>query len=297
MNPADETTRQPHRRTGDLLVAAFVWSVVIATAALEVLLLDNAISSTGMHGFTRFSYITSSAGMVFFWVYSLIWEHIDRHNRRKARSARRLAWLTQGLVLVVEVAGAWQERNIWTAIGALYLLVNAQLAWKSWMSTLALHPDDQKIVDQAIAEEERALAEQLKAEAEQHRADKLEEALSKVRRFTLPTTPVPRESEATAQEYSWELPKGQHSPVVYFIRNGDRVKIGTTTDIRARIRRLALRPENVALLLEGGRDRERALHRQFAAQRVGTSEWFRHAGSLAQFITDENAKISQEGRR
>jgi hypothetical protein len=78
---------------------------------------------------------------------------------------------------------------------------------------------------------------------------------------------------------------GQHSPVVYFVVNGDRVKIGTTQSLRNRIRRLCLRVDDIALVLHGAQDYERRLHERFAPQRVGDSEWFELAGDLAAFVS------------
>ena len=65
-----------------------------------------------------------------------------------------------------------------------------------------------------------------------------------------------------------------HPPVVYFLTNGDRVKIGTSTNISARVVALALRKANAALLLQGGNDLENTLHNHFADDRIGNTEWF-----------------------
>lgn len=77
---------------------------------------------------------------------------------------------------------------------------------------------------------------------------------------------------------------GPHSPVVYFIANGDRVKIGTSTNLRKRVRALALRVENVVLLISGDSWYEGALHKRFADYRDGDSEWFRLAGDVEAFV-------------
>jgi hypothetical protein len=87
--------------------------------------------------------------------------------------------------------------------------------------------------------------------------------------------------------WSYRLPDGTHPPVVYFMRNGTRVKIGTTSHIRNRVRRLALRPENVALITPGDRDAEHAFHQRFATYRVGDTEWFDETGTLRDFIETE----------
>lgn len=76
--------------------------------------------------------------------------------------------------------------------------------------------------------------------------------------------------------------KPSHPAVVYFLALGDRVKIGTSTNLRGRVSALALRKNNAVLLLNGGYDLEKALHIAFARHRLGDSEWF----VLAQDVTD-----------
>lgn len=81
---------------------------------------------------------------------------------------------------------------------------------------------------------------------------------------------------------SWK-PKSTTSadPIVYYIRFGDRVKIGTTTNLKAR---LGVVPHDEVLATEpGGRDVERARHVQFAATRI-TREWFAYSTELKQHI-------------
>lgn len=80
------------------------------------------------------------------------------------------------------------------------------------------------------------------------------------------------------------LAANSHDPAVYFIRNGDRVKIGTTQNLRRRTAALSLRPENVLLTVYGGADVERQLHDRFRDLRVGNTEWFRYDAPLTEFI-------------
>jgi hypothetical protein len=88
----------------------------------------------------------------------------------------------------------------------------------------------------------------------------------------------------TAPADVWDQPS--HPPVVYFITNGNRVKIGVSTNISARTGALSLRRENAALLLQGGFDLEAALHQHFAADRIGRTEWFAYSGRIQGFITN-----------
>lgn len=92
----------------------------------------------------------------------------------------------------------------------------------------------------------------------------------------------------------WQIPSGKHDSLVYFIRNGNRMKIGITTELKRRIRTLALRSENIALLLSGDRRFERQLHGQFSDLRVGNTEWFAYEGALAKYVTDQIARITRK---
>jgi hypothetical protein len=71
----------------------------------------------------------------------------------------------------------------------------------------------------------------------------------------------------------------------YFIRCGDRVKIGRSADPLRRMAALSMsNPEALQLLgVLPGSDRESELHRRFAHQRL-RGEWFSLDGELAAFI-------------
>ncbi|WP_329474262.1 GIY-YIG nuclease family protein (plasmid) [Streptomyces sp. NBC_01723] len=77
---------------------------------------------------------------------------------------------------------------------------------------------------------------------------------------------------AVAPDNVWGQPS--HPSVVYFMTNGDRVKIGVSTNITARVGALSLRRSNAALLLNGDSRLENALHAHFDSDRVGKTEWF-----------------------
>jgi len=74
-----------------------------------------------------------------------------------------------------------------------------------------------------------------------------------------------------------ELPRPRVE-VVYYIRFGDRMKIGTSSNLRQRMGQLW--HEELVAIERGGRDRERARHAQFANYRLGASEWFELAPEL-----------------
>jgi hypothetical protein len=88
--------------------------------------------------------------------------------------------------------------------------------------------------------------------------------------------------------------KTSHEPAVYFLRNGQRVKIGTTTNLGERVRHLSLRPEDVLLVLPGGETEERAFHDQFRDLRLNGTEWFWLGGPLVSFLRDERDKVGRE---
>lgn len=71
--------------------------------------------------------------------------------------------------------------------------------------------------------------------------------------------------------------------IVYYIRRGDLIKIGTT--VAPRIRFGSLMPDEILAFEPGDRDTERARHRQFAHLRAAAgSEYFRPALDLLQHI-------------
>lgn len=73
------------------------------------------------------------------------------------------------------------------------------------------------------------------------------------------------------------LPIRNPGQVVYYLRFGDRIKIGTTTDLPQRLQAL---PHDELLAIEpGGMTLERTRHLQFADLRV-TREWFEAAPVL-----------------
>ncbi|MER6351265.1 GIY-YIG nuclease family protein [Streptomyces sp. NPDC001634] len=106
-----------------------------------------------------------------------------------------------------------------------------------------------------------------------------------------------RAKRSEARQQAWEeavgdlkriefstVPTGRHGAVVYFLRNGDRVKIGTSTNLRDRVGTLSLRRTDLVLVVEGDQSIERAFHRRFDRYRVGFTEWFHLEGELARWL-------------
>lgn len=76
-------------------------------------------------------------------------------------------------------------------------------------------------------------------------------------------------------------PDEQIQPVVYYARLGNRVKIGTTVDIKKRMS--GIQPEQLLVTEPGGYGLEAERHRQFAALRT-SGEWFRLEAPLTTHI-------------
>lgn len=85
---------------------------------------------------------------------------------------------------------------------------------------------------------------------------------------------------------------GVHGPVVYFMENGDRIKIGHSTNLRSRVRALSLQDKDVLLLLQGGLTLERALHSTFAKERIDATEWFMKSERLISFIESKTGQLA-----
>lgn len=75
--------------------------------------------------------------------------------------------------------------------------------------------------------------------------------------------------------------------VVYYIRFGDRIKIGTTTNLQ---RRLTALPHDEVLFTEpGSYELEQQRHRQFNRHLIAGREWFEAHPDLLNFITESKA--------
>ena len=73
---------------------------------------------------------------------------------------------------------------------------------------------------------------------------------------------------------------------VYFLRAGNVVKIGHSTNLRSRFKSLKTgiaEDARVVKALPGGRNREREFHKRFAEYRL-RGEWFDLRGALARYL-------------
>jgi hypothetical protein len=81
-----------------------------------------------------------------------------------------------------------------------------------------------------------------------------------------------------------------HPYVIYFLRLGNRVKIGITKSLGARVLEFGLTRHQVVLLFDGDYQLEGSMHAHFAALRVDDTEWFRLGPQLFAFIKHWNAQ-------
>lgn len=292
MTTPPAATSQPARTLAERALACIVWITVLGTAAVEVMLLTPMVPKAHVPLADMAQFYASGSLFQILWIWCLGSERAHRHNRRRTRFLRRLGSTVQVLFLTFLALGTWPTKGfVCTAEGSFFVVL-AMTLWHARAATEALHPDDQKIVDQVIEEEERLLSARLQEEAKRIREARLNDALAQVRRYTM-ASPTPSVEPDPTPAIRWDVRKGQHAPVVYFIRNGNRIKIGTTTDLYQRIRRLALRADDVVLLLPGSREVERDMHRRFTSLRVGNTEWFRDAPPLSNFITGQTERLTE----
>jgi hypothetical protein len=232
--------------------------------------------------------------MAWLWALSL-WEEQRRfYDRLIQRSRRKLGLVSQFSVLFIAAVAASESPDriaVWVLLGMLCFAAVA--TWASWMQTRLLPDEDQAVIDAIITREAAARAAVHDASEREKRRVRLA-AIVESLGYTLTDTPAPADKPADAPAVRWTIPAGKHAPLVYFIRNGNRMKIGTTTELKRRIRTLALRPENVAFLVDGGQRRKHEYHKQFADLRVGNTEWFAYEGALTDYVNDETARLSRK---
>lgn len=90
------------------------------------------------------------------------------------------------------------------------------------------------------------------------------------------------------------VPRGQHDPLVYFVELGSHVKIGTSTNLTARLAGLSLPARFVTLTIPGGRDLETSIHRIFDIEREPGSEWFIRSDRLRTYIETQRGTTAPE---
>lgn len=84
--------------------------------------------------------------------------------------------------------------------------------------------------------------------------------------------------------------------VVYFIRMGDLIKIGTTISIRKRVSQLSLTMSHVLATEPGSEVLESRLHEKFAHLREH-GEWFRPEPDLLEYVEEVKRRARRRGPR
>lgn len=278
---------------GDRILTLLAISMVLLLAGLEIALLLPEVLREA-HGLMDAIYLCISfVTLVLLWLFCLYVERRHQYERKEAKWHRRRGYLIQVMVLGVYTVSQIQGKYPAAPLVLVALIGLTYRVWRSWMNARALTPERQKEIDELLEERDRRFKERIAAE----RAEASELRFQAVRaRYELPGTPtVATPTEAAGPTIDWQIPKGRHTDVVYFLRNGDRAKIGTTTDLRARVRRLSLRMDDLVLVIAGGLPVERSMHQKFRELRVGNTEWFQYRDSLLQYVTEQRSEILAEG--
>lgn len=242
-------------------------------------------------------------GVICMWVFAVcmavlwglsLWAEEQRFYdlliQRSSRRAGLVSHLSVLFIAAVAVSQSSDRIGWWVILGLLCFCAVA--TWASWMQARLLPDEDQAVIDEIIhreAAQRGAIHEAAEREKRRQRLTAIVESLG----YTLTDPPDQACKPDDGPTIRWTIPAGKHEPLVYFIRNGNRMKIGTTVELKRRIRTLALRQENVALLVTGDQRREREFHKKFADLRVGRTEWFAYEGALADYVHDQ---ITQKGR-
>lgn len=216
------------------------------------------------------------------WLGFLYQEWKDRHYR-----ALRARWRGYGVGVqtFIVLAGVITAANAhhWKAIP--FPIVANLIAigiWRTWIKANALPAKYQASLDQII---EEYYQREIPISRTRRHSEELNRAAAPYLRNSL--------TDPFSEPVAFDIPTGKHEPLVYFIRHGDRVKIGTTTDLRKRVVGLSLRVDNVALILPGDAEVEHAYHRRFDALRVGDTEWFTDEPPLSDFIATWAQKVGR----
>jgi hypothetical protein len=228
-----------------------VWALTSFGVAFELDALAASLPLTGTAWVIQVQVYALLALAGLSWVGCQAWEWSNRHHPRRVQVGRRSGWAVQALMLVFTAWNCCTTGRADVLVGVAPALLIGLPLWRMWVAAQGLRESDRQAVAVLVAEQEYEFMQALR--------------------------------EGGGRR-SWDVPVGKHDPAVYFLRNGNRIKIGTTTDLRQRIRRLALRDDNIALVLHGGPALERALHGHFAALRIGNTEWFRSTKALNDFI-------------
>ncbi|MEU5660097.1 GIY-YIG nuclease family protein [Streptomyces sp. NPDC047737] len=291
---APRNVRSRFHSKSDIIIERFVgllaWGAQASAAAVYATVTFTAPAWRTLPTFAFALLGFAAVLLVFLWGLSLYEEQKSFYDRVKTSLFRRSGLLGHAsLLLLASVASISlpnpQRVGIWVVLGFCALM--PAIVWEAWMRLQYLPPEDQAVIDAISRREAQTRAAVHDASEKEHRLNRLGAIVASLG-YELTDRPSASPPKPEVQVQAWEIPPRKHSPLVYFIRNGNRLKIGTTGELKRRIRTLALRAENVVLLVDGGQEMERVFHRQFSDLRIGNTEWFAYEGALVDFITSQN---------
>jgi hypothetical protein len=281
----------------DRVLGALAWACQIGSATLYLAVMFQPVVWHQMWNDDPFSTISIwvfVVGMALLWMLAQYQEQTHFYNRRMRTLYRKGRVLGHGTVLFFAALAAAVQKDrigLWVVMGMCLLLSLG--TWSGWMQTRLLPPEDQAVIDAIHDREAQQAATAYDASEKERRRERLSAIVSSLGyQLTDAQTPAGIQDEPSA--IRWQIPNSKHASLVYFIRNGNRMKIGTSTELKRRIRTLALRAENVALLYDGDRRLERQYHSQFADLRIGNTEWFAYEGALAEHVLTETARLTRK---
>lgn len=283
----------------DRILAVLAWGCQIAAAAfyLGVTFTSDTWRKTLDHDpFFSITVWLVAVCLPLVWMTGLREEQLcyyDRRARALQRKVRTFGHVGALFIAAASAADNHKDRiGLWAVMGMAALISTG--TWSAWMRSRELPPEDQAVIDAIHDREAQQAAASYDISEKERRRERLNAIVTGLGYQITDTPSEQSREEAPEQTHHWPVPAGKHAPLVYFISNGNRIKIGTSTELKRRIRTLALRAENVALLLNGDRRLERQLHTQFADLRIGNSEWFAYESPLTDYVTDQNRLARKE---
>jgi len=227
------------------------------------------------------------------WVACMAAEWLMRYDPKKARIPRAAGWAALMIsvgAIATDGVYATHALVIGTAGGMISVLAKGLWMVVLLISTRRLNPLDQQAYEQAMS----AAGADLALNTVQRRLMRMRARALQERRALgmdvieyAPTAPHIAATEPFEMPRV-KIPKGKHQQIVYFVRNGDRVKIGTTSNLRKRVQSLSLRTGDVLLALNGGQKREQSLHARFRTFRIADTEWFSFVPEIRAYITEQS---------
>lgn len=284
---------RPSERAASRVLGTLAWlaQAGMATMYAAVLVQPDAWRTMYATDPVQTALLWSYAGsMALVWAGSLWQEQGSFYHRTLQDLFRKLGLLAHISILVISLVAAIAlpaRIALWSVLPVMSFFVIC--VWRVWMRSLFLPPEDQAVVDAITAQQARQAAALREAADQEFRRTRLNGIVTKLGyQITDPAT------NDDSGPVTWQVPARKHAPLVYFIRNGNRLKIGTSTEVKRRIRTLALRAENIVLLLDGGKPLESQMHDRFKDLRIGNTEWFAYEGALVDYVQTETARLTRK---